>query len=140
MKYNTADHEDLDKAFQYLTDLAARDKVVEVKEIRPKRSLKQNSYLHLAIGLFGLETGYTMEEAKIIYKRHVNPGLYVYEKGGEKFLKSSTDLDTKEMTISIDAFREFAAEQGIHIPAPTDEKNLMSLSNRLEETNFYIRG
>jgi hypothetical protein len=133
VKYNTDKIEEATAAFVYLTDLVGKHALVEVKKISPTRSLRQNAYLHLTFGIFGLETGYDIQEAKTIYKRVVNPNLYTYEKNGNKFLKSSKYLTTEEMTISIDRWRKYAGEQGIEIPTPIDKEALMAWENRIEQ-------
>lgn len=140
MIYKTDVPEEAEKAADYLIKLIDKGVTVEVKKLNPKRSLLQNNYLHLALGLYGLETGHNMDEAKTIYKRDVNPALYAYEKGGMWFLRSSTELDTAEMTVSIDKFRQFAEEQGIHIPPPEKEAELRSLYNKLEENSHHLNG
>lgn len=147
MKYNLENVKEADEAFEYLTKLSGQESFVEIKKINPKRSLNQNAYLHLTFGIFSLETGYTLEESKTIYKREANPAIYVYSKqiayrGGTrevKFLKSSADLDTLEMTITIDKWREYAAENGVHIPPPENLDELRSLENEIDKQSFYIR-
>ena len=139
MKYDTKNIKEATEAFEYLTKLSGQEALVEVKKINPKRSLNQNSYLHLTFGIFGLETGYSLEEAKTIYKRYANPSIYVYEKNGAKFLRSSADLDTQEMTITIDKWREYAQENGVYIPPPENLEELRSLENEIDKQSFYIR-
>ena len=138
MKYNLADRTELDAAFQYLTDLAAKDIIAEIKKVSPARSLNQNNYLHLLLGAFGQHFGYTIDEAKTIYKRDVNPDIYVYEKGGAKFLRSSADLDVAEMTKSIDSFRAYSKEQGCPLPAATDQGWLREIENEIERSKYYL--
>lgn len=133
MKYKTESIEEATKAFEHLSKLVGQHAVVEIKKVLPKRSLKQNAYLHLTFGIFALETGYDTQEAKTLYKRVVNPNLYVYEKNGNKFLRSSTKLTTEQMTSSIDRWRKYAGEQGIEIPTPIDKEALMFWENRIEQ-------
>ena len=95
--------------------------MVEVKMIKPARTINQNKYLHVCIGLIAKETGYTMQEAKIVMKRE--HGLE-YEKNGKRFLRSTRELDTGEMTKFIDWMRNMAGEVlGIYIP--TSEEYLI---------------
>ena len=41
--------------------------VVELTEKKPQRTLSQNAYLHAALGYFGMQSGYTIEEVKEWY-------------------------------------------------------------------------
>lgn len=132
MKYNTANKKERDEAFEYLTKLSAQDSIVEVKKINKNRSLRQNSYLHLLLGAFGDHFGYTIEEAKLIYKE-VNKTIYYYKKKDRVFIRSSADLDTAEMTKTIDRFREVSASQGCDLPLATDQDWLRSIENMIEQ-------
>lgn len=132
MKYNLLNQKELNAAIEYLSYLSAKEKIIEIKEVRKSRSLRQNSYIHLTFGIFGMETGYTVVEAKTIYKRYANPEIYVYKKNGVTFLRSSTELSTKEMTDSIDKWRKYAAENGVDIPAPSNAEELMHWQNVIE--------
>lgn len=138
MKYNLADPTEAGQAWDYLMTLTKQKKQAEVKILRPGRSLNQNSYLHLLLGYFGQHFGYTIDESKIIYKRDVNPETYVYEKNDAKFLRSSVDLDTAEMTKTIDRFREFSKEQGLPLPAAENEAELRSIENQIERAGYYL--
>src|SRR4051812_16007102 len=116
MKFNLANKTEKSQAFTYFLTLANKKALVEVKKISPKRSLSQNNYLHLLLGAFGQHFGYTLEEAKTIYKRDVNPGIYVYDKNGSKFLRSSAELSKEEMAKTVDKFMEWSKEQGYELP------------------------
>lgn len=137
MKYNLSDPTQVIAARSRVTYLVHKQSTVEIREVNKQRTIKQNSYLHLLIGLFALETGYKLEEAKIIYKRQ-SPDLYVYRKHGEAFLRSSTELTTKDMGISIDRFRAFAAEQGIDLPAAMSHEEMIALENQIEKNRRYL--
>ena len=108
MKYNTTYPAEATRAKEYLDQLIEKKALVEVTKISPRRSLNQNSYLHLLLGAFGAHFGYTTEEAKLVYKQ-LNKDLYFYEKEvrGKKweFMRSSADLTKEEMTKSIETLR-----------------------------------
>lgn len=126
MIYNSEKELDVKKATDRLNWLITNKKVFELKEKRKKRSISQNSYLHLVLSWFGLETGYTLEEVKQqIFKKLVNSDLFYEGEHGESIKvqrwRSSADLNTKEMTLAIDRFRDFSSkEMGIYIPEPKD--------------------
>lgn len=133
MKYQTSDKAQVNEAFEYLTKLVGQEATVEIKKISPKRSLNQNSYYHLLLGIFGLEFGWSLEEAKIIHKREVSPNIFIYEKNGKKFVRSSADLDSKEMTDAIEQFRKYSAENGLYLPEPDEQDKLIYYSNQIEK-------
>lgn len=137
MKYNLADNTQLVEAFDYLSDLAQKEKVVEITRKDPNRSLPQNAYLHLLLGAFGMNFGYTLEEAKQIYKE-VNKSLYYYEKNNRTFKRSSADLDKKQMAESIDRFMKVSAEAGYELPLAEDKEYLMQIENEIERSRKYL--
>lgn len=138
MKYNTAIEKERDEAFEYLTKLSASDSLVEILKVSPRRSLKQNAYLHLLCGAFGDHFGYSLEEAKMVYKE-INKNIYYYKKKERVFVRSSADLTIDEMKESIDRFRQKSAEQGCDLPLATDADWLRSIENKIEQ-NKYLGG
>ena len=136
MKYKLANRQEQLDASAYLSKLMLQEAVIEIKRINPNRSLSQNAYLHLILGVFGAELGYSIEEAKTIYKREVNQGIYVYEKNGQKFLKSSADLTTEEMAKTIDKFFIYAGENGIELPLAEDKDALLRAENYIERNKY----
>ena len=60
---------DIDKFKFYFDKYSKFEGVVELKKIHPKRSINQNSYLHVCISIFAIETGYTLDEMKEVLKR-----------------------------------------------------------------------
>lgn len=137
MKFNLDNKQELDNAKQYLSDLVVRKSVVEIKRVNPKRSLNQNNYLHVLIGAFGAHFGYTMEEAKIVYKQ-MSPEIYRYEKKSKVFWRSSADLNVQEMAKSIDRLRQISANSGYPLPAATDEGWLRAIENEIERSQHYL--
>ena len=107
-----------------------------------KRSTAQNSYLHVVLGAVALFVGESLEYVKQeIYKRLVNPELDVVEKdnptlGHITALRSSRDLDKEEMSISIDRFRKWAAEQGIYTPSPEDLAMISRISAEMSQAHY----
>lgn len=138
MKFNTAIKEQKTEAFRYFMRLANKRQIIEVKKVSPSRSLNQNSYLHLLIAAFGEHFGYTLAEAKTVYKRDINPSIYVYEKNGAKFLRSSADLSKEEMAKSIDTFMQASADQDYPLPPATDKAWLMQIENEIERSKYYL--
>lgn len=137
MKFDTASQKQFERAYEYLAMLGGKHKVVEIKQVHPIRSLSQNKYLHVVLGFWGNEFGYTIEEAKTVFKR-LNQDIFVYEKKGHKFVRSSADLTTEEMTTSIEKFREWSAKNGLHIPPPTDENFLTWANEEIKRNRIHL--
>jgi hypothetical protein len=123
MKLNLAKEFDRDKAEAYFKKLFEKKAKIELKEFRPKRTIDQNSYIHVCFTIIANATGSTIQECKVDVKREhiklVHNSFMVYEKNGKKYLRSTADLDTIEMTNFVDWLREWAYETlGCHIPTP----------------------
>ena len=81
MVYDTSNP--LDKANFLLRakKLADKGAIIELTEKKPRRTLSQNSYLHVLLAYFGTQTGNTLEWVKQqYYKKLVNPDLFIREK------------------------------------------------------------
>lgn len=143
MLYNLQDELSRKRFASKVRTLWEKGTIVELTD-KHRRSLRQNAYLHCCIGAVALETGNSLEVIKQeIYKRRVNPDLFVEEKddpvlGRITVLRSSRDLDKEEMSLSIDRFRRFAEENGIYIPEPGDEELLAQLEYEIDKARKYM--
>lgn len=141
MKYNLANDREAGEAMTQLVRLTKAGKIAEVKEVKPRRSLNQNSYLHLLLGAYGLETGNNLENSKALYK-WVNQAIYYRKKkiGDEVFIhiRSSAELDKEEMAKSIDKFMQWSAENGYPLPPATNQEWLREVENRMEKEGYYL--
>lgn len=129
----------------YVNKLFKQGGMVEVKRKSPKRSLAQNSYLHLILGYFGARYGVSLEEAKCDYfKRMCNKEIF--ERKGVnsigktvKYLRSSADLSTAEMTLAIERFRNWSsAVAGIYLPSPNEQSFLDYCEQEIERNKEFI--
>lgn len=145
MIYDTSNP--LDKANFMLRakKLAESGKVIELTEKKPRRSLPQNKYLHVILAYFGTQTGNTLEWVKQqYYKKLVNPDLFIREKedkylGRIKVLRSSADLDTAEMSLSIERFRNWAAQEaGIYIPSADEAIFIQQMEIEIERNKEFL--
>lgn len=125
--------------------LAESGKIVELTEKKPRRTLQSNKYLHVILAYFGTQTGNTLEWIKQqYYKKLVNPDLFIREKedkylGRIKVLRSSADLDTAEMSLSIDRFRNWAAQEaGIYIPSPDEAILIQQMEIEIERNKEFL--
>ena len=115
--------------FEYLCKKGA---TVELTEKKPLRSIPQNRYFHLILSWFALSYGETLEYVKQeFFKSVVNSAIFKYERVNQKTgeirnaLRSSADLDTREMTIAIEKFRDWSSkEAGIYLPKPYENEYL----------------
>lgn len=144
MIYNPNNPIDIQRAVEKLKYFIAQNKVFELTEKRQKRSISQNAYLHLIFGFFALETGYTTAEVKQeIFKKIVNPATFYEGEFGELIKierwRSTADLDTKEMTVCIDRFRDYASAQaGIYLPEPHDLVLLQDVEIQIKNNQQYL--
>lgn len=137
MNYNLADPKELKACRNRISYLARKGSRAKVNEVQMKRTLSQNSYLHLIIQAFGAHFGYTSEEAKLIYKQ-VNSETYYYKKKGRTFIKSSADLTKEQMMRTIDKFMEASKEAGYALPLADDKEWLLQIENEIERTQRYL--
>lgn len=120
--------------------------VVEMTEKKPQRSDNQNRYLHAILGYVALEFGETLDYVKETYfKKLCNPDLFVTEKHDERIgravkgTRSSSDLDTGEMTTAIERFRNWCATQGCYIPSPDEHRMVLMMEMEIERNKMYLR-
>lgn len=125
--------------------LAESGVIVDLTEKKPRRSLPQNKYLHVILAYFGAQTGNTLEWVKQqYYKKLVNPDLFIREKedkylGRIKVLRSSADLDTAEMSLSIERFRNWAAQEfGIYIPSADEAILIQQMEIEIERSKEFL--
>ena len=145
MIYNLSSQFDAQNAKTRLEMLVKRGSVVELTEKKPKRSLSQNAYLHLLLGYFASQTGNTLEWVKQqYYKKLCNPDIFIGERedkflGKVKYVRSSADLRTDELSLTVERFRNWAAvEAGIYLPEPTNEAEIAALAVEVERYKTYL--
>ena len=125
--------------------LADSGVIVDLTEKKPRRSLPQNKYLHVVLAYFGTQTGNTKEWVKQqYYKKLVNPDLFIREKedkylGKIKVLRSSADLDTSEMSLSVERFRNWASQEaGIYIPSADEAILIQQMEIEIERNKEFL--
>ena len=127
MTYDTTNPVDRERLRTKVDHLIAKGKVVELTEKRMGRTLQQNAYHAVCISYVAAELGESYQYVnEQYYKRACNYDLFVrrYDDpvlGSVLRLRSSRELSKEEMTLSIDRFRNWAANQlGMYIPDPAD--------------------
>lgn len=144
MIYDLSNEIDKQRSDTRYKQLRAKGKRIELTD-KQNRTLSQNSYLHLIICWFAIETGNTIDYVKReYYKKVCNAELYIKEKEDEllhkkvKYLCSSTELNTSDMTTSIERFRNWSSENGIHLPSPEDREFLNYIEQEKAKNRQYI--
>lgn len=120
------------KRFNKLLEKGAK---IELREIKPPRSLRQNAYQHALFSLYGIEFGHKAEYVKqVVFKIEANRELFIQEhvdqETGEitNYLKSSADLLQDENNLAITRFRNLSSERGLYLPS----------GQEYLESKFYI--
>ena len=140
---------DLSSDFQRKAFLARVDNLMEksaVVELTGKafRSPNQNRYLHLLIGVVAIETGNTLEDAKKWYfKETCNSDLFHVQhrdKMGNYIdhIRSTAELTKEEMSMAIDRFKRWGAENGIYMPNPEDIHLLKEIEIEMGRMKSYL--
>lgn len=143
MIYNTSNPLGRKQAEQRFMHLLGKGALIELTE-KGQRTRQQNRYLHLIIGVLAMETGSSLEYAKEWYfKRLANPELFLRSKedrfaGQVEVVRSSTELTPEQMSIAIDRFKRWAAEQGIYLPSPDDESFLKEIEYEMGRCQSYL--
>ena len=132
------------KAFLARVDnLMEKGAVVELTE-KVFRSPNQNRYLHLLIGVVAIETGNTLEDAKKWYfKETCNSDLFHVQhrdKMGNYIdhIRSTAELTKEEMSMAIDRFKRWGAENGIYMPNPEDIHLLKQIEIEMGRMKSYL--
>ena len=137
---------DIERARTRLEKLIENKSKFELTEKKPVRSVSQNAYLHLIIGWFAIEYGETIDYVKrMIFKKLVNPKIFIFErentktKEKRKELRSSTDLDSAEMTTAIDRFRDYSSKEfGVYLPEAGEMDFLNEIKTQIENNKNYL--
>lgn len=145
MLFNPKNPYDLARADEYYRRVRAGRYPFEISRRQPRRTLSQNRYLHLLLGYFASQYGCSAGEAKLdFYKRTCNRDLFerkaTNRQGREvKRLRSTAELTTDEMTLSIDRFRNWsAAVAGIYLPSAGEEQMLLYAQQEIERNKEFI--
>ena len=110
---------DAERLRQFLRSHEGKTLYFTVGERKPPRSLEANAYLWAVVYEFiADETGMTPEEVHAEMKDRFLPRFFTRENGEEKELeKSTTRLNSKEMSNYIEQVKAFAAsELSVSIP------------------------
>lgn len=137
MKFDLSKEQDRISVQVRLNKLKADGSVVELKKLNPRRTIQQNSYIHVLFSLFGIEFGYTLDEAKTFLKRECH--WMQYEKNGTKFLRHTSTMQTDELTKFIEWIRNYSAQKGLYMPTPDEYREGQAyIDNMIESHKEYL--
>ena len=145
MIFNLNNEYERGKFKEYCNEQYKKGGIVEVRRKHHQRSTSQNAYLHLILGFFASEFGYTLEEVKFdIFKKKCNRDLFVRTRVNRRgddvqYIRSSTELDTAEMTTAIERFRNYSsAVAGLYLPAPNENEALVFAQQQIERYTEFM--
>ena len=143
MLYNLSNPLDRERFAARANALLQKGSVVDLTE-KTLRSQNQNSYLHLIIAAVAMDVGVTLEYAKREYfKKLVNADLFIRKEhdrfsGEIEVIRSSASLTIEEMTIAIDRFKRWGAENGFYLPSPEDKDMLKYIEIEMGRMRQYL--
>jgi hypothetical protein len=146
MRYDFKNEIEVQQGKEYVNWAIENKKRVEITIKRDKRTRPQNNYFHLLLGYFALHVGETLEYVKQkIFKEQINPDIFVYERinpvtgAKRKDLRSSKDLDTKELSTAIERFRNFSSKEvGYYLPNANEKGFLDHIENEIERHKNWL--
>ena len=119
MKLNLSKPDEANKAVVRFAKLLKDGSKIELREIKPPRTIKQNNYIHCLFTLWGVEYGYTLDEAKWVVKIELG---YTYIKNGITFMERTSEMNTDEIRTFIDKFRNWSSANGCYLPTSKEYK------------------
>ena len=143
MLYNLSNPLDRERFAAKANALLQKGSVTELTE-KTLRTHNQNSYLHLIIGVVAMDVGVTLEYAKREYfKKLVNGDLFIRKEqdrfsGEIEVIRSSADLTIEEMSLAIDRFKRWGAENGFYLPSPEDKDMLKYIEIEMGRMRQYL--
>ena len=145
MIYNLKNALDKESFKVRVNQLFLKCETVELTSKKP-RTMKQNSYLHLIISFLGCKIGLKADYVKeIYYKAECNSDLFLSEKfdptlgRNVTILRSSKELTTEEMTLSIQRFRNWSSQEaGVFLPDAINVEMLMEMEREVSRHKEYL--
>lgn len=141
-RYKPNDPRDYLSALDFIEKAKEQQFDIELKKYYPKRSNKQNAYLHFICAYFAHQYGVTEYEAKQVFlKEYACPDIFKVEKEikGQKivYYRSTAELNTAEMASVIRNFIDYSSMHGIMLPEPNDDLAIRCAEREMESTNGW---
>lgn len=145
MNYDLSQKEDRKKFLRRANMLMRKQRTNVALIDESKRTINQNSYIHVLCRILAEDTGVSERYAKLVYfKELANPDIFVSVSkdpiAGKpiKFIRSSCDLSVPEMAQAITNFLQWSAEQGYDLPqASLDEDGQLVFASEEEKEKFH---
>lgn len=119
MIYDPNIRTDIKKAVKYLRSLLKGEHKFRIEKLFPKKTVKQNAYIHVLFSLYGIHFGHTKEAAKKELKDQLG---YSFMFENEKYYVSISDMTTKQLSLFIDRIRNFSASEKCDLPSADEYK------------------
>lgn len=114
--------------------LLRKGSVVRLTDEQP-RTLEQNSYFQVLVGLFASRTGCQPREVKAIIKTLVCPDIFIT---GSK-IRSTADLTSTEMQTVISRFQFYASTvAGVDLPEADKYRSVICAIRQVEKDRDFI--
>jgi hypothetical protein len=137
MRFDLNEFNDAIKATVRYNNLVEKKCIIELIEVKPKRTIKANSYLHKLFELFGIHFGLTAAESKTELKRQCP--FMRYEKKGKVFLRHTSKMDTNELSEFIDWIRTFSSLHGCYLPTSEEYiTNQISIDKTISQHKEFL--
>lgn len=137
-RYKPSDPIDYLEALDFLNQAKEQGFDIELGKFRQKRSTQQNNYLHFCLQWFAHCYGCTLLEAKEVYlKRMAAPEIFGCKMGAVTYYRSTSDLNTVEMSNALSNFIAYAEMNGIEIPPPDEFRTIRKCEREIEKTTSY---
>ena len=125
---------DQKRAQVYLDKLILDLSKIDIVKISKKRTNSQNRYLHALFQLWSAYYGYTLEEGKTVVKIKLG---YIYVRDNITFFVQTSKMDTKELSVLVDRFRNLSSSQGYYLPTSTEFKeNFVEIMKEVERAEI----
>lgn len=143
MQYDLSTPLDRERFKTRVNALYKKGAVIDLTE-KAFRTPNQNRYLHLLLGVVAMDTGNSVEDVKREYfKNLVNPDIFRSYKTDNRgntiaVYRSTSAVSKEEMTMAIDRFKKWGAENGIYMPNPDDISLLQQIEVEMGRMKTYL--
>lgn len=137
-RYRPSDPTDYLEALDFLNQAKEQGFDIELGKFRQQRSTQQNKYLYFCLQWFAHRYGCTLIEAKEVYLKQIAaPEIFERKMGAVSYYRSTSDLNTAEMSNALSNFIAYAEMNGILIPPPDEYRVIRKCEREIEKTTQY---
>ena len=137
-RYNPNDPNDYLEVIDFINRAKEEGFDIELDKYHMKRSGQQNRYLYFCLSWFAHNYGCTLIEAKEVYLKQIAaPQVFECHLGSVTYYRSTSDLNTVEISNAIANFRAYAEMNGIQIPLPYEIRAIRKCEREISKTKSY---